>query len=342
MERVEILGGSKEAAPPQSQNQVPFSTENVDVSLGSFAGCGVLTLKRNVHGYKKLSLVTREELSRSELSLPDMEFDTFGFWLDCDAAEIGRCMTAQNFGYGVHALSHAICNVAPLFVPCVLNDVQCDHSFYNPTRVIIHDSRGKSCRVCFFHCLKLSHLTISLPKAGGSGICAQLWKFVFQPNGVIHAALDLLESCPSCSDDRGYVGGCPACIQAGECIKFNDFLCKRSAYVIGTHLLKRMEQTELYKANVIAAAAESEKRSAEHQQQTDNPDNEKGKRRTMSNLEVEESPRRKRRQRAMRAAKDIEGAQRRQTVVGRPGWPMDHHHHSSEGPVGRHQQQQEA
>lgn len=143
MERVEIFGESKsvESLDSLSQPSIPF--DNADVSAGSFAGCGVVTLKRNVHGYKKLSLVTREELSRTELSLPDMEFDTFGFWLDCDASGIGRMMSSRDFGYGIHALSHAICNVAPLFVPCVLNDVQCDHSFYNPTRVIIFDARGR-------------------------------------------------------------------------------------------------------------------------------------------------------------------------------------------------------
>jgi hypothetical protein len=86
--------------------------------------------------------------------------------------------------------------------------------------------------------------------AGGSGITAQLWKFVFQPKGLIQAAIDLLECCSSCSDNQGYDGGCPACIQAGECIKFNDFLSKSSALIIiGKNLLKRMEQTEVYKLN---------------------------------------------------------------------------------------------
>jgi len=74
----------------------------------SFAGCGVVTVKRNVHGYKKLSMVTREEISRSELSLPDMEYDSFAFWLDCDANVLSSKMTAESFGHGVHALSHAL------------------------------------------------------------------------------------------------------------------------------------------------------------------------------------------------------------------------------------------
>ena len=144
MERVDICGieqtSTKRETPTPDASTV--FNHDVDVSSGSFAGCGIVTIKRNVHGYKKLSLINREELSRSELSLPDMEFDTFAFWLDCDAAGLGRTMSEEEFGHGVHALSHAICNVAPLFVPCTVQDVQCDHSIHGPTRVIICDARG--------------------------------------------------------------------------------------------------------------------------------------------------------------------------------------------------------
>jgi DEAD/DEAH box helicase domain-containing protein len=101
-------------------SQIYSNNDSHQSCYSSFAGCGVVTVKRNVHGYKKLSLVTREEISRSELSLPDMEYDTFAFWLDCDAKVFGSTMTEQDFGHGVHALSHAILAVAPLFVPCVV------------------------------------------------------------------------------------------------------------------------------------------------------------------------------------------------------------------------------
>jgi ATP-dependent helicase YprA (DUF1998 family) len=121
--------------------------------------------------------------------------------------------------------------------------------------------------------------------AGGSGVCAQLWRHIF---------------CPSCSNDNGYVGGCPACIQVGECLKFNDFLCRKSAFVIGDHLLKRLQKTDVYKTNIDCLD------------------------RKRSNCSQMSSPRRNRRQEALRAAKDLKSAQRRQTVVGRPSWPMDH------------------
>ena len=76
MERVDLLKRTSSKQPIQEQAQPDpltlFSSHGEDASFGSFAGCGVVTVKRNVHGYKKMSVVTRDEISRSELVLPDM------------------------------------------------------------------------------------------------------------------------------------------------------------------------------------------------------------------------------------------------------------------------------
>ena len=302
MERVDLFDDKRR--PPKESNPTPDLTSifnhEEDPSSGSFAGCGMITVKRNVHGYKKISLVTRGELSRSELSLPDMEYDTFAFWIDCDAYSMSKLMTPHKFGYGVHALSHALCNVAPLFVPCVLNDVQCDHSYINPTRVVIFDSR-----------------------AGGSGITAQLWKTIFRPKGLVQAAIDLLSTCPSCSDDVGYTGGCPACIQAGECIKFNDFLCRKSALIVAKHMLQRMEKTELYKKHLKKKMEIDKDESSTANADLESFAAQQGDTKKRSNSGTFASPRREKRKRAMRAAMDIGVAKQRQLVIGRPSWPMD-------------------
>jgi hypothetical protein len=327
MERIDFIpNGTASASPairePVQEQSLPdpstiYSTGIDDPSLGSFAGCGVITVKRNVYGYKKMSLVTLQELSRSELALPDMEYDTFAFWIDCDVPGLGSMMTPNSFSYGIHALSHALCNVAPLFVPCVGNDVQCNHSIHGPTRVIIFDAR-----------------------AGGSGITAQLWKCIFAPKGVVEAALDLLESCPSCSEDRGYTGGCPACIQMGECIKFNEFLCNKSGVIIARHMLQRIQQTDQYKKAAAAAARQSvilaspnmdgqetdddgDNNNPDFSPQLSSPSRSNNKRPTLQEVSSIASPRRKKRERAMRVAKDIDSARERQMVVGRPSWPTD-------------------
>lgn len=62
---------TKKVDSPTTLDQV-FS-ELPDHTEGSFAGCGIVTSKRTVHGYKKLSIITRAEMSRHDLSLPDME-----------------------------------------------------------------------------------------------------------------------------------------------------------------------------------------------------------------------------------------------------------------------------
>ena len=282
-----------------------YDESAMDPSAQSFAGCGVVTVKRNVHGYRKLSLVTREELSRSELSLPDMEYDSFAFWLDCEA-ELFAPLLGNEYGHGIHALSHAILAVCPMFVPCVPSDVQCDHAAFNPTRVTIFDAR-----------------------AGGSGISSQLWKHVFIPNGLVHSAIDLLESCASCNADRGYEGGCPACIQYGECIKFNDYLCKAKGLVIAKRLLERIQKTDLYKANCNIDTAETctdneiEGASLEEIQPSESSSPAtpvKSRKRDETDLS---SPRQSARAKALRTAKNMASARDRQLVIGRPSWPMD-------------------
>jgi DEAD/DEAH box helicase domain-containing protein len=117
MERVDLDGDGfttkMTAGEDASSSMLPpdastiYDESAVDPSAQSFAGCGIVTVKRNVHGYKKLSMVNGEELSRSELSLPDMEYDSFAVWLDCEA-ELFAPLLGNEYGHGIHALSHAI------------------------------------------------------------------------------------------------------------------------------------------------------------------------------------------------------------------------------------------
>lgn len=246
-----------------------------DNTEGSFAGCGIITIKRSVHGFKKLSLITRAELSRHELQLPEMEYDSFGLWIDCEA-EILSPFLGVKYGEGIHALSHALLAVAPLFQPCTRSDLECDHAAYSPTRICLFDER-----------------------AGGSGTTAELWKSLFMPNGLLEAAIDLLANCSSCCQEDNDLG-CPACIQSGQCLKFNQFLSRSSALIIGRRMLKRLMQSDLYKD--VANAKESVKVTSSTERGT---------------------PRKKARAKALRHAKDMASAKERLFVVGRPSWPTD-------------------
>jgi hypothetical protein len=93
---------------------------------------------------------------------------------------------------------------------------------------------------------------------------------------------------------------------------------------IARHLLERMQKTDLYKRNALELDEADEESSFSLL----------GAAKKRKNQETLSSPRRKRRERALREAKDIENARQRQMVVGRPSWPMDR----SDGPP-RHQQE---
>ena len=94
-----------------------------------------MTVKRSVHGYKVLSHVNRKEISRTTLNLPPMEYDTYAIWIDADAANLNGLVS--NFNEGVHALNHAMVAVAPLILSCSSSDIDCDHSTYECTRVLL-------------------------------------------------------------------------------------------------------------------------------------------------------------------------------------------------------------
>ena len=258
------------------------------VLMCTFAGCGAISVKRTVHGYKKLSLITRAEISRTELSLPDLEFDSYGIWIDAAAEDLLPAL-GEKYGPGVHALSHALLAVAPLVSPGICrSDLECDHSFVSPTLITLFDER-----------------------AGGSGACQRLWDELFRPDGLLESAIKLLEECSSCGNDKGYDGGCPECLHASNCIKFNMHLSRSAAIVIGKRMLGRTQQTHLYKQNARSTQLDSSREDSTLDELTS------------LSTKKDITPRRKARQRALQTARDMQSARDRQIVVGRPSWPLD-------------------
>jgi DEAD/DEAH box helicase domain-containing protein len=201
-----------------------------------FAGCGVVNVKRQVRGYRKLSSVNFREISKHELSMPPIEYDTFGLFM-CTDSETLSARLGERFGSGVHALSHAVLAVAPLFAEGLTrSDLECDHSHYAPTQLKFFDER-----------------------AGGSGCTQRLWKCFFQSNSILEAAVQLMKNCSSCGLDSRYDSGCPACLHASNCLEFNKHLSRSSAIVIGERMLERVKATDLYKKRLDSADSSSAK-----------------------------------------------------------------------------------
>ncbi len=251
--------------------QMHGSIERLKAPL-SIGGRGTVCVKRSVHGYKRLSLISRQEISRTELSLPSMEYETFGLWLDSGAHHLMPVL-GDSYGLGVHALCHALLAVAPRVCPGLCrSDLQCDHSFVSPTCVMLFDER-----------------------AGGSGACQSLWKHIFKQEGLFVAAIDLLENCPLCGDDKEYDGGCPECLHDSNCIKFNQHLSRSAGAIIGRWILSRVEKSDLY-TQVLSTSIDSNKRK---------------------HAAIEKSDRQG------SFDKELYSVRRRQFVVGRAPWPMD-------------------
>lgn len=264
---------------------------------GTIAGNGVVNVKRTVHGYKKLSLVNRVELSRTEISLPPMEYDTNALWIDTEASNLNEVI--MDYDAGVHALSHALVAVAPLFVPCTMSDLDCDHSHYSCTRVLLFDVR-----------------------AGGAGTTSQLWQHFFHPKGILESAIDLLEDCPSgcCNIGGIYKGGCPGCLQSVPCVNFHQDLNRTSALHIARRMLVRIKQSELYQRNFEKFAINKSDSSTLSTLNTKSNVTDVNKiYEDMAKL----TPQRRVREKALRYASDLVSARKRNILVGRPSWPMD-------------------
>jgi ATP-dependent helicase YprA (DUF1998 family) len=206
----------------------------------------------------------------TDISSFSLRYDTFGVWFDVDMDFLLPRLGERMFGAGVHGLAHAILAVTPIFVPGVVRqDIDCDHSYIAPRRIMLFDER-----------------------AGGSGACRRLWDSLFQQASILEAAIDLLDSCSTCSSDEAYDGGCPACLQSSNCLIFNLHLSRSAGAIVGQHLLERIKTTEKYRLIASHQAAE------------------------------ELTPRRHARRRALGRAKEMHAARHRQFVVGRPSWPL--------------------
>lgn len=141
-------------------------------------------------------------------------------------------------------------------------------------------------------------------RAGGSGCVQRLWQGFFQSNGILESAVDLLRSCSSCTSDPRYDGGCPACLHASQCSKFNTHLSRSAGIIIGERMIDRIKETSLYKSSSKAITNYTEEASVKVQP-------------------LDTTPRRKARQKAMQKAKEMQSSRDRQFVVSRPSWPLD-------------------
>jgi ATP-dependent helicase YprA (DUF1998 family) len=158
-------------------------------------------------GFRRIWQGSNETFDSVDLFLPDVSYDSQAAWIRVPHLIRGDLEAESlSFREGIHAASHALVNVMPLYIMCNQSDLGCDCA--NP-----HDTRYYPERLLVFD-----------KHPGGIGIAAQACPMFAE---LLQAALEQLVAC-DCTTDTG----CPACVQYFGCSEYNEVINKRAAIII--------------------------------------------------------------------------------------------------------------
>lgn len=194
---VHVIGG--DLAYPRKVLDHKFPTTTAQASL-----CKVTT---KWIGFRRIWQGTNQTFDSVDLFLPDYSYESQAAWIRVPHT-IREVVENKGipFRAGLHAASHALLNIMPLYILCNVSDLGTECA--NP-----HDTRYFPERLLIFD-----------RHPGGIGISAQAQPLFAE---LLQAALELLVSC-DCTVDVG----CPNCIQYLACSEYNEVLNKHAAIVI--------------------------------------------------------------------------------------------------------------
>ncbi|KAI5067358.1 hypothetical protein GOP47_0017886, partial [Adiantum capillus-veneris] len=191
---VHVIGG--ELAYPRKVVDRTCLTTSAQASL-----CKVTT---RWLGFRRIWQGTNQTFDSVDLFLPDYTFESQAAWIRVPHPIRGEIESlGLPFRAGLHAASHALLNIIPLYILCNGSDLGTECA--NP-----HDTRYFPERLLVFD-----------RHPGGIGIAAQAQPLFGE---LILAAKELLSSC-DCTADVG----CPNCVQYLECSEYNEVLNKPAA-----------------------------------------------------------------------------------------------------------------
>eukprot|EP00268_Persea_americana_P046728 TRINITY_DN4827_c0_g1_i3.p1 TRINITY_DN4827_c0_g1~~TRINITY_DN4827_c0_g1_i3.p1 ORF type:complete len:1290 (-),score=241.69 TRINITY_DN4827_c0_g1_i3:542-4087(-) len=166
--------------------------------------CKVTT---NWFGFYRIWRGSNQIFDAVDLSLPKYSYESQAVWIRVPQS-IKTAVLLQDlcFRAGLHAASHALLNVVPMYIMCNSSDLgsECANPHdtrYIPERILLYDRHP-----------------------GGIGISAQA-RPLFRE--LLSTALEILTTC-CCSSDAG----CPNCIQSLSCGEYNEVLDKTAAIMI--------------------------------------------------------------------------------------------------------------
>ncbi|XP_020537574.1 uncharacterized ATP-dependent helicase YprA isoform X2 [Jatropha curcas] len=157
-------------------------------------------------GFYCIQRGTNNVLDKFDLSLPKYSYDSQAVWIQVPQSVKNTVLKDFPFREGLHAASHALLKLVPLYIRCNSSDLapECPNPHdtrYCPERILIYDQHP-----------------------GGTGVTKQIQPYFTE---LLNAALELLTSC-HCSG----VTGCPSCVQSLACHEFNEEIHKGAAIVI--------------------------------------------------------------------------------------------------------------
>lgn len=194
---IDVLGGDIAYPPRAFKNQ---SSRTAAQALS----CKVTT---TWFGFYCIQRGSNKVLDTFDLSLPKYSYESQAVWIPVPQS-IKKLVEEKQFSFraGLHAASHALLNVVPLYLRCNSSDLapECPNphdSRYFPERILVYDQHP-----------------------GGTGVSMQIQPYFTE---LLNAALELLTCC-HCSGDTG----CPNCVQSMVCHEYNEVIHKDAAIMI--------------------------------------------------------------------------------------------------------------
>ncbi|XP_057517360.1 uncharacterized protein LOC130798412 isoform X2 [Amaranthus tricolor] len=192
---IDVVGGEL-AYPPRAS-----------MHHGTTALTNICTVTTTWFGFRCICKRTSRVLDTVDLVLPKYSYKSQAVWVRVPTS-VKLAVEKKGFSFcaGLHAASHAVHNVVPLYMICDSSDLapECANPHETriaPERILLYDQRP-----------------------GGTGVSMRI-----QPlfNKLLTSALDMLSSC-CCSTDVG----CPNCVQTLACHEYNELLHKDAAIMI--------------------------------------------------------------------------------------------------------------
>ncbi|XP_078155045.1 UBQ, helicase-c and DEAD-like helicase domain-containing protein isoform X2 [Carex rostrata] len=164
-------------------------------------------VKSTWFGFYKIWKASNQIFDSVGLSLPSYSYDSQAAWIRVPES-VKKAVEARDlvFRAGSHAASHALLNVAPLYITCNASDLGTECA--NP-----HDKRANPKRILLYD-----------RHPGGIGLA---WQVQALFGELLIAALELVSTCACVTPT-----GCPNCVQTLTCGEYNEVLNKEAAIII--------------------------------------------------------------------------------------------------------------